>query len=85
VLPEGTLVFEPRGCDQCHHTGYRGRTGIFELVEVDDDLRELIRTRAAARELREAVRLRGMRSLRAEGLACVARSQTTLAEVMRVT
>lgn len=85
ILKVGTMVKRPRGCERCHQTGYTGRTGIFEVLEVDDDLRDLIKTRATSRAYREHVEGLGMRRLRHVGLARVAAGQTTLEEVTRVT
>ncbi|HZO12569.1 MAG TPA: GspE/PulE family protein [Polyangiaceae bacterium] len=85
VLKAGTTVKRPRGCERCHQTGYTGRTGIFEVLEIDDDLRDLVKTRATSRAYREHVEGLGMRRLRHVGLARVAAGQTTLEEVTRVT
>jgi type II secretory ATPase GspE/PulE/Tfp pilus assembly ATPase PilB-like protein len=72
------------GCDVCAHTKYRGRTGIFELLEVTDALRELIAARAPLAELRAVARQNGMRTLREDGIRRVEQRITTLDEVMRV-
>ncbi len=80
---EGT-VYSPQGCAACLHTGYRGRTGIYELLTVDDELRRLIHDRASEQRLREHVLARGMRSLRDDGMRWVAQGMTSLEEVVRV-
>ncbi|MSP26653.1 MAG: type II/IV secretion system protein [Myxococcales bacterium] len=85
VLSAGTLVRRARGCSTCHQTGYRGRTGIFEVLELDDDLRELVKARASARAYKEIMRDRGLRRLREVGLRRVESGITSLEEVLRVT
>ncbi|MFM9913796.1 MAG: GspE/PulE family protein [Methylophilaceae bacterium] len=74
-----------RGCGQCRGTGYRGRKAIAELLVLDDELREMIIAREPLRRLKEAGRARGMKSLREAALASVARGETTLEEINRVT
>ncbi len=64
---DGTL-YAAQGCAACMHSGYRGRTGIYELVMVDDDFRRLIHDRASEQRLREHVIGRGMRTLREDGM-----------------
>lgn len=85
LLPAGSEIVRPRGCAQCLRTGYRGRTGIFELLEVDDELRELIKAKATARAYREILRRRKVRSLRRAGFDKVLAGLTTIDEVVRVT
>jgi general secretion pathway protein E len=78
-------AFRGRGCDQCRGTGYRGRTGIYELLVVDDEMRvELQRSRSAS-DLRVVARSRGMRSLRDDGLRLLRAGITTIDELLRVT
>ncbi len=85
VLKAGQMVMKPKGCESCHGTGYTGRTGIFEVLEVDDDLRDLIRTRASTRDYRDYMSQVGGRKLREIGLLRVGAGVTSLAEVLRVT
>ena len=73
------------GCGQCRGTGYRGRKAIAELLALDDELREMIIAHEPLRKLKEAARARGMMSLRESALAAVARGETTLEEINRVT
>src|SRR5690606_26570907 len=73
-----------RGCAQCRGTGYRGRTGIFELVTVDDELRAALLRRRDAGALRRLALERGMRPLRADGWRQVGLGMTTVEEVLRV-
>jgi general secretion pathway protein E len=81
---DGTL-YGPQGCPECNHSGYRGRTGIYELVTVDDGLRRLIHDRASEQQLRAYVSAQGMRSLREDGMRWAARGVTSLEEIVRVT
>ena len=69
------------GCEYCRNTGYTGRIGIFEVMVLDDDLRELIMQRRSTNVLREAARKRGMRTLRESGLLAIYDGVTTIEEV----
>ena len=73
------------GCLACGQTGYRGRMGIFEVLVVTDEIRDLIVSRASTEELVRAARRGGMQSLRDDALRKAARGATTLQEVIRVT
>jgi len=81
---DGTL-YSAQACPACNRTGYRGRTGIYELLSVDDDLRRLIHDRASEQVLRAHVVSRGMRSLRDDGMRLAAQGVISLEEVIRVT
>jgi general secretion pathway protein E len=74
-----------RGCDVCRGTGYRGRTGIYELLMIDDDVRTVFLRERAAGAVRRLALERGMRPLRADGWRLVAEGITTPEEVLRVT
>ena len=74
-----------RGCDGCRGTGYRGRTGVYELMTIDDPIRRLIMERANASMLRSAATRGGMRSLLQDGALKVLAGKTTAEEVLRVT
>jgi general secretion pathway protein E len=73
------------GCENCLQTGYLGRTGIFELLVIDDDIRELIGKRLPAHIIKQAAIEKGMTTLREDGLHKALAGQTTLEEVCRVT
>lgn len=73
------------GCEQCGRTGYKGRTGIYELLRIDDDIRAAIVGRSSAATIRQIAMEKGMRSLRQDALLKVKAGQTTLEEVIRVT
>lgn len=77
--------FYGKGCDYCNNTGYRGRLGIYELMVLDDDMRELIMRRASTSVLRQEAVKRGMRTLRESGLLAIYDGITTLDEVVRET
>ena len=83
-LPQ-TSLFEGKGCPECLHTGYRGRTGIFELVEITDRLRQAILDRRPAAEIREIAREEGTTPLRQAALNKAYTGLTTLHEINRVT
>jgi general secretion pathway protein E len=72
-------------CPNCSGTGYRGRTGIFELLVLDDEIRELIQTNARAHAIKQAGLRKGLCTLRDDGLCKVAHGVTTREEVFRVT
>jgi len=74
-----------RGCAHCRGTGYRGRRAVGELLVMNDDLRQMIASRAPARELKEAARAAGTRTLREAALDLVRRGETSLEEANRVT
>ncbi len=80
-----TLYAGGAGCPACKETGYRGRTGIHELLVVDDDVRALIMKNADAAAIRRAAATAGMVTLREDGAAKVLAGETTIEEVLRVT
>jgi len=74
--------YRPVGCPKCHNMGYRGRIGIFEIMVMNSELKELAFQRKPLNEIRQAARLLGMRSLLEDGLLKVLRGMTTLDEVL---
>jgi type IV pilus assembly protein PilB len=78
-------LFKGRGCAACNNTGYRGRVGLFEVMELSDEIRELILSGASAMELRRKAIEEGMISLRASGLRKLREGVTTVEEVVRET
>jgi type IV pilus assembly protein PilB len=78
-------VMKGKGCTTCNKTGYKGRTGLYEVMEVDDEIRELVLVGASAVELKKKAIERGMITLRRSGLIKVAAGWTTLEEVARET
>ncbi len=85
VLKKGTMLGRAKGCPKCHNTGYRGRSGVFEVLEIDDDLRELIKARSAKRAYHEASKAAGLVPMRNAGLLQAKAGITSLDEVLRVT
>ena len=78
-------VMTPVGCDQCRHTGYRGRMGIFEMFVIDDDVRHMINNRKSTLLLRQRARELGMRTLREDGVRKVLGGLTSAEEVISIT
>ena len=81
----GKPVRRGKGCIECQDTGYKGRTGIYELLLVDDNVRELVLTNSDAARVKKAAREYGMETLREDGLRKILNGETTVAEVCRVT
>jgi type IV pilus assembly protein PilB len=82
---EGRAFYHGAGCDNCHKSGYKGRTAIFEIMVMDDGLRDLIMNEASVAVLREEATKRGMKSLRDSGLRALYEGLTTIDEVVRET
>src|SRR4029450_10307993 len=78
-------VYRPGSCERCNHTGYRGRLGIFELMLVDDPIRELVAQNVDAKRLKRQATATGRRTLRQDGARKVLRGLTSVAEVLRAT
>lgn len=74
-----------RGCQRCNNTGYKGRTGLYELMEINDDIRDLISSDATVDDVRNLARSQGMTSLRESGLKLIFDGITTIDEVVRET
>jgi type IV pilus assembly protein PilB len=77
--------FYGRGCDKCNNTGYKGRMGIYELLVMDDILRDLVVAEVSLDDFRTACRKQGMRTLREAGLRSIHAGFTSIEEVMRET
>jgi type II secretory ATPase GspE/PulE/Tfp pilus assembly ATPase PilB-like protein len=78
-------LYHGGGCETCAFTGYYGRSGIFELLVVDDDIRKLILKNADSNQIRDAAKKNGMRTLLEDGSQKITAGATTLSEVLRVT
>jgi type IV pilus assembly protein PilB len=88
MLPEhvrGKQFFRGKGCDNCNKSGYRGRMAVFEIMTMDDIMRDMIMKQANTTALRAHARKRGMRSLRECGLLGLYEGQTTIDEIVRET
>jgi general secretion pathway protein E len=84
VNPEEIRVFDVKGCPQCGNTGYWGRVGIYELLQVTEDIQKLILEKRDANLIKERARKAGMRTLRQDGWLKVREGITTVSEVLRV-
>jgi type IV pilus assembly protein PilB len=78
-------VMKPVGCDRCRQIGYKGRMGIFEIFEIDDDVRHMINKRSPTLLLRQRARELGMRTLREDGVRKVMAGLTSAEEVISIT
>ncbi|MGN0526859.1 MAG: GspE/PulE family protein [Acutalibacteraceae bacterium] len=89
-IPEGkglddtTKVFKPKGCMACSNTGYKGRQGVFEFLQITDEMRELILKRAGVAEIKALAQEQGMHTLRQEGIDKILEGTTSVEEVLRV-
>jgi len=84
-MPEGEFFYTGRGCSKCFDTGYRGRTGIYELMIVNDEIREMIYRCETAGAIKKTALEYGMKTLRMDGARKVLAGITPIAEVLRVT
>ena len=84
ILPENFTAYHGTGCEECRGTGYKGRTGIFELMIIDGELRRLILKRSSSDIIRQKSVAKGMQVLRDNGWEKVKQGVTTIEEVMRV-
>ena len=81
----GRQFYRGRGCDNCNGSGYRGRMGLFEILVMDDELREMVMNQASTAAVRNECRRKGMRTLREAGLQAIYNGQSTIDEVVRET
>jgi type IV pilus assembly protein PilB len=81
----GRSFYRGRGCENCNGSGYRGRMGLFEILVMDDELREMVMKQASTAAVRAECRKKGMRTLREAGMAAIYNGQTTIDEVVRET
>jgi len=85
ALTRGVLLYEAKGCEECNHTGYRGRSAIVELLELNDRLRDLIIEKVSATQLKQAAHDMGVVFLRESAIEKLLAGDTTLKEINRVT
>ncbi len=78
-------IYEAVGCDECRGNGYRGRTGIFEILPVTDEIRPLVIAHASASDIKQTALQQGMKTLREDGWDKVLAGVTTIDEILRVT
>lgn len=81
----GKKFFRGKGCDHCYGSGHRGRMALFEIMGVNEEMRDLIMKKASTNVLREVSRRNGMRSLRECGMLALYEGQTTIDEILRET
>jgi general secretion pathway protein E/type IV pilus assembly protein PilB len=81
----GMTVYRGRGCNECSRTGYRGRQGIYEIFQLDDEVRRLIYEKSPANVIRARARELGMRTLREDGVRKIMAGVTTPEEVISIT
>ncbi|MFC1666589.1 GspE/PulE family protein, partial [Candidatus Omnitrophota bacterium] len=77
-------LYRGKGCPNCSNTGFKGRVGIFELLTMTDDTRDMILNNASSSEISRKAREKNVRSLKKDGLEKVTKGYTTIREVMRV-
>jgi general secretion pathway protein E/type IV pilus assembly protein PilB len=77
--------YRGKGCEECGHTGYKGRIGIFELLIITDKIRELVFEKVSSSAIKEKAQELGMATLREDGIRKILKGMTTISEVMRVT
>ena len=82
---EGRTFWYGKGCENCNNTGYRGRQGIYEIMTLDDEMRDMIIKHASTQILRVEAKKRGMRTLRQSGLMAIYDGVTSIEEVVRET
>jgi type IV pilus assembly protein PilB len=78
-------VYKPKGCPSCNNTGYKGRTALFEVLEVTEEIKELILSKAQSQEIKKKAIEQGMLTLRQSGLEKIKKGITSVEEVLRVT
>jgi general secretion pathway protein E len=81
---QALTIYSPAGCPACVHTGYQGRTGVFELLPTDDELRQLIHDGSGEPQLRAHGQKLGMKGIREDGIRWVLSGVTSVEEVLRV-
>jgi type II secretory ATPase GspE/PulE/Tfp pilus assembly ATPase PilB-like protein len=81
----GIKFYRGAGCDNCKHTGYKGRTGIHEILVINEKIRELIINRASVGMIREEASRQGFRDMRFDGLRKAITGQISIEELLRVT
>jgi type II secretory ATPase GspE/PulE/Tfp pilus assembly ATPase PilB-like protein len=79
------MLWAAVGCDKCNTTGYRGRTGVYEVLRITEEIRRLAIRNASAAEIKHAAQAQGLRTLRDDGAHKALCGLTTIEEVMRVT
>ncbi len=84
TLDDTTEIYEPKGCIACSNTGYKGRQGVFEFLQVTNEIKQLILKRSGVQEIKELAISQGMHTLRQEGIDKILEGTTSIEEVLRV-
>ncbi len=84
-MAEGRTIFKPVGCARCRYSGYRGRLGAFELMEMNNELRAMVFDGVSTQELRKAAELSGMKTLQQDGVRKILSGRTSIEEILRLT
>ena len=84
-IPDTLTFYHSKGCDRCHHIGYRGRIGVFEVFAVDDKIEKLIYQQASTLDIKKAAVDQGMLTMQQDGILKALQGLTDLSEVWRVT
>lgn len=84
-LPQGATLYRAKSCDKCHHTGYIGRMGIFEMLPIDENLRTVILKNSDSVSIKKAAVAQGFQPMRMDGIRKVLKGLTTIEEVLAVT
>ena len=85
ISPEQVKVYQGRGCEVCNKTGYFGRTAIYEILQMDESIREMLTNKPSTEHVKQAAMKTGMVTLRQNGWQCVSQGITTVSEVLYVT
>jgi type IV pilus assembly protein PilB len=84
-LPANAVFARGKGCNNCRKSGYKGRTGLYEILTMDDSIRRMVISKSVASDISAVARKSGMENLRGHGIAKVLAGETTLEEILRVT
>ena len=84
TLDDTLTIYKPKGCIACSNTGYKGRQGVFEFLQITNEMRELILKRSGVAEIKELAMQQGMHTLRQEGIDKILEGTTSVEEVLRV-
>jgi type II secretory ATPase GspE/PulE/Tfp pilus assembly ATPase PilB-like protein len=84
-LKEGLRIFRPKGCPTCKETGYKGRIGIFEILIMDDEIREMVMRKSPSDLIRKVAKEKGMAEMKEDALRKVSLGITSLEEALSVT
>jgi type II secretory ATPase GspE/PulE/Tfp pilus assembly ATPase PilB-like protein len=84
-VPDGASFYRGKGCKACKNTGYKGRLGIFEMLMLNEKMRDLVLAKVSSNTIKKAAQENGMKTLREDGLEKVLSGVTTIDEVIRVT